>query len=442
MRTRLVWWIALLLAGAIGGAATFSLTSGQGPPPPPEFPATPAAPLPGEPKPLPPSVITPVAATQPTDLSRLPLLTRQMTISAQRGAEWLHRMNLANGRFVFGCLPALNKPMEGDHFLSQAGAAFALARAARFTGDERYTVRARQAVLSLLAETQTDPADPAGRCTVHPSVVVNRLGAAGLLVAAINELPAPASELLDQGEQLCHFIRRQQRPDGSLACGDNPAEPDPTAGDPECVNTYPGLALYGLALSQRYRPAPWKDECVRKALPYYRAWWKAHPSLTFVPWQTAACTEAFLRTKEGPFAEFVFEMNDWLCEFQYTQPEPQHPFWRGGFQGCRDGRPQPTPPGVDTACSAEALAEACRVARQLPDVQRFDRYRAALTHSLQFLTTVQYAEENTQHFAATYRTILLGGFHNSHQDGNLRVDATQHAVCALVQYLTYTAERP
>jgi hypothetical protein len=364
-----------------------------------------------------------------------------MTLVAQRGAEWLHRVNLANGRFVYGMVPALNAPMEGDQFLAQAGAAFALARAARFTGDSRYALRARQAVLSLLAETRTDPADASCRCTVFPSVAVNRLAAAGLIVAAMHELPAPANDLLDQGEQLCCYIRKQQRADGSFSYSDNPADADPLCGFPEGVNSFPGLALHGLMLSQRHRPAPWKDESARRALDYYRNWWQGHKALAFVPPMTAACAEAFLRTKDEAYARFVLEMSDWLCGFQYEEADPRYPLWRGGFMGCADGKPLAQAPTVETAGCAEALAEACRVARQLPDVQRYDRYRAALTKALQFLTTLQYTEDNTQHFSPSFRHVVLGGFHGSHQDGNLRVDYAQHAVSALVQYLTYSADR-
>ena len=44
--------------------------------------------------------------------------------------------------------------------------------------------------------------------------------------------------------------------------------------------------------SQRHRPAAWKTEAVRKALAYYRPWWRTHKNMAFVPWQTAAYAEA------------------------------------------------------------------------------------------------------------------------------------------------------
>jgi hypothetical protein len=363
-----------------------------------------------------------------------------MYLSVQRAADWLYRLNRPDGRFVYGFLPTLSTVMEGDHYLRQVGAAVALARAARFTGDERHAARATQAVLTLLADTTTDPKDPEVRCTALPSSVVNRLAAAGLLVLAINELPAPQEDLLKQSEQLCNYIRRQQLPDGSLCYADTPAEMKPSADDPEGVNYYPGEALYGLMRSQQRRPAAWKTDVVRKALANYLPWWRLHKNMAFVPWQTAAYTEAFLLTKEPPFADAVNELSDWVCGLQYERLDPRRPLWVGGFMTWVDGKPAETPPQVSSASYAEGLAEACRVARQMGDLTRYRRYSAALERCLQFLATLQFTEANTQHFAAWYRPRLVGGFHASDQDGNLRIDYTQHAVCAMVQYLAYVAQ--
>src|SRR5262245_37696799 len=241
-----------------------------------------------------PGDIVPVSANAPAavDLAKLPPLTRQAQLGARRGAEWLHRVNLPSGRFVHGWLPDLNVPLEGDHYLRQAHAAFALARAARFTGDERYTSRARQAVLSLLAETAAEPADkPNVRYTRPPSMVANRLASAGLLLLAIHELPSPAADLLDQGEQLANFIRQQQKADGSLRLDDQPAD------DPDAA-VHPGVALRGLVASNRARPAAWKVEAARKALAFYRSAWKADPSPAAAAELAMAFAEAFVQTKE------------------------------------------------------------------------------------------------------------------------------------------------
>jgi hypothetical protein len=363
-----------------------------------------------------------------------------MELCAQRGAEWLYRANRPDGRFIPGYLPALQKTVEDDSYLRQAAAAAALARAARWSGDERHLARARQAVLTLLLDTAADPQDPRVRFTTLPSALVNRLGAAGLLLLAIHELPSPGADLLQQSDQLCAFVGRQQRPNGSLACAESGPNGEATGDQPSVVEEYHGAALYGLARSQAHRPASWKTDVLRKALACDRACWGDHRDTALVPWQTAAFAEACVLTKEPAFAEFVFELSDWVCGLQYDRLDPRHPLWLGGFMGWAGGKPDPAEPTVAAALFAEGLAEACRVARQRGDLARHARYAAALTRALQFVTTLQYTEANTSHFADWYRPTLFGGFHLSHQDGTLRLDHTAHAVSALVQYVGGAAD--
>jgi hypothetical protein len=372
------------------------------------------------------------AAAPVRDLSNLSDLQKQMLLTAQRGADWMFRMHGVKGRFLYGYLPALRQKMEGDHYLRQAGAAFALARAARFTGEERYAVRATQAVLALLDDTTLDSKDSTVRYTALPPGMINRLGAAGLLVLAINELPAPQADLLEKSEQLCNFIRKQARPDGSLAYQDS-------KGDDEGINCYPGVALHGLMHSLRHRQARWKIDLVRKALPYYRGWWKEHRNMAFVPSMSAAYAEAHHRTKDRACADFVNDMNDWICTLQYSQIEPRRLLWYGGFMSYQDGQPVESTPTVECAAFAEGLVESCRVAHDQGDLPRYQRYSEAVERCLQFLRTLQYTDAGTLHFATWYRPQLVGGFHASHSDGNLRIDYTQHAVSALFGYLEHVS---
>jgi hypothetical protein len=450
MRTRLAWLI-VFLSLMLGGFATWSLLRGQapaglrleplGPAAGPAAPPTAPAVMPRATTSAPPvSSNEDKSARVATgrDLSKLSPLQRQMYLSVLSAADWLHRANRDDGRFVYGYLPAVNLVMEGDHYLRQAGAAVALARAARFISDKDYTARATQAVLTLLSDTTTDPREPEVRYTSLPSSVINRLAAAGLLVLAVNELPAPQDDLLKQSEQLCNYIRKQQRPDGSLSYADG-TDSAAGAADVDGINYYPGEALYGLMSSQQHRPAPWKTELVRKALDYYRPWWRAHKSPAFIPWQTAAYTAAYLQTKDQVFADYVYEMNDWLCGLQYERLDPRRPLWVGGFMGWVEGKRTETAPDVSSATYAEGLAEACRVARATGDLLHYRRYDSALERALQFLATLQYTEANTQHFAAWYRRQLVGAFHASDQDGNLRIDYTQHAACAMIEYLDHVA---
>src|SRR5205823_232331 len=114
------------------------------------------------------------------DLKGLAPEQQELVLALQRGAGWLYRMNLDSGRFLYGWVPALKTRLEGDSYLHQAGAAFALARAARLTGEDQHIARAKQAILTLIDETTVDDRDHPRVCyTALPSLVINRLGAAG-----------------------------------------------------------------------------------------------------------------------------------------------------------------------------------------------------------------------------------------------------------------------
>lgn len=154
-----------------------------------------------------------------------------------------------------------------------------------------------------------------------------------------------------------------------------------------------------------------------------------------VPPLSAAFAEAHARTKERAFADFVFEMNDWLAGLQCVRV--QRPAWHGGFMAYKNGQAAEVTPTVCDAAYVESLAHACRSARELGDLPHYERYSAAAEHGVRFLMTLQYGTQKTNHYADWYRPALMGGFHYSGEDGNLRIDQTGQAVSALSACLEY-----
>ncbi|MSR51992.1 MAG: hypothetical protein EXS09_01725 [Gemmataceae bacterium] len=369
---------------------------------------------------------------------QLPDLTRELVFATKSGMEWLGRdgIHQANGRFIPGLSPALGKATEDDHFMRQALGAFALARSARLTGEEKYTVRASQTILSLLAEA---PKDSAGiRKLALASVVCNRVGGAAYLALAIFELPEAAPELRQCGEELCQFLRSRVQADGSISFAEEGEAPEADG-----VGLYAGPALTAIAMSNRESPAEWKKQALAKSLKHYRQQFSTLPNPMMISWMCPAFVEMHLQTREPAAAEFVFEMCDWLVKLQFESPDRQRATWRGGFPQVAGGKILSAAPTIETAYYAMAIADACRMIRTMekPDSARYDRYRATLTRALQFLTTLQYGEENTGHFAAHFRPALVGAFHPSHTDGSLRVDHSAVAVAAFSQYLIAGVDR-
>ena len=361
------------------------------------------------------------------DLSKLSPQQRHIYLSAKSGMEWLQRVNKPDGRFLPGFSASLRAPLENDNYLHQAGAVFALARAAAYFGDDRAAAVAKQALLTLLVETTTDKN---ARYTAAPEAFLNRLASAGLLTLAIHELPSPAADLLQHADELTNYLRAHVQADGSFAIADAKAKT-------EIIQQHTGTALHALMRSHAVRPAAAKIEAVRKARVYYHAWWKENKNSAMIPGHTAAYAEAYVATKEKGFADCVFEMNDWLCGLQITNVDARRAHWAGGFPAANSTGA----PDISSAAAAQSLAEACRVARLAGDASRLERYRTALENCLHFITTLQYSEGNTQHFADWYRqNVLLGGFHLSHLEGDLRIEYAHPAVAALVQHMKYVAE--
>lgn len=378
------------------------------------------------------------AAKSKFNLDRFTDKQRFFYSSGQRGLEWLQKANKPDGRFVYGFLPALSMPMEGDSYLHQGGASMTLARAAKFYGDERGTAVAKQALLTLLLETCVDPKEAHVRYSAAPGNLIHRPSANAMLILAVHELESPGKDLLDQADQMVNYLRKLVKADGSLKL----SEDEQNGSFATDAVHHAGPALYAIIRSQHLRPAAWKLEALRKAQPVYFGYWKQNKNAPMIPSHTAAYTEAFLLTKEQAFADAVFDMNDWLCDLQYQDVDRRRIRWTGGFQPWMDGKAVQLAPDIGSAPYAESLAEACRVAKASGDVQRFQRYHRALENALKFLTTLQYTEAGARHFADWYRPAVVGGFHASHQDGNLRIDHSQHALSAVVLYMNHVADLP
>ena len=430
------WTVRLISAALLFGSAITIIASSWGQPP--SFPITA--------KTRKPTVVkvprAPKSATTPAvhDMSKLTFLQRQLYLSTQRGSQWLQRVNRADGRFANGVEPSLRTTISQENYLHQVAAAFTLARTARFFKQEQAAAVARQSLLTLLLETETDIKNPKLRRPNLAGTNTNRLAAAGWLVAAIHELPKPGADLLKQSEQLCNYIRTQQRADGSLCYTGNPQDAKADAKDPDGILHYPGIALYGLAKSLQNQKTAWKIKSLRAARAYYHKYWRRNKNSDMVAWHVAAFAEAYGHTKEQPFADSVFEMTDWLVTLQYKALDPRRARWIGGFKHFRDGKVSGRLPDIHCASNLEALGAACRVTRQTGDLKRFRTYRESMEQCGQFVMKLQFTTANSQHFAAWYRNEILGAFHPTPESGRLRIDYTQKAVAGFVLYFSDVAQ--
>ena len=366
-------------------------------------------------KPVAPPARLPAAVTE----AKLTPAQQQMMLNARRGADWLARMHDVKGRFLPGYLPALQRASEGDNLNRQATAAAGLARAARVMREEAYAVRAAQTILTLLEDTIPDPDDKTCLLVDLPGDRLTRASAAASIILATCELPNPPADLVEKSEKLTRALYKLARTDGSLG---------------EADVTTAGSILWAVARSHRQTPAAWKPALVSKALAFYRKQWAKNRRLEAVYPLTAACVECYRHTKDRNAAAFALEIQDWLVGLQYTNLDGKRLAWYGGFMTWIDGRPMEQEPDARAGALAASLVEAVSLARELADVQRHQQYSQALEQAVQFLISLQYTEAGTQHFTVWYRPKVVGGFHHSPTNGDLRIDHSAEALAAVMGF--------
>lgn len=402
---------------------------------------------------LPPSVtgkphepLTPVAASTPkavpADRFKTPGQTAETLAaveSAKEAAGWLTRMSKADGRFVSGIDAGLGREIPGDDF-AQACAALALARAAKFTGDEKATAAASQACLTLLTLTKTDAKDDSMRVPTLAADRGNKVGFVAALAMAIYDLPAPDAKLVAEADKLTKFLFTRLRTDGSVHYTDGDANPTKT--DPEGVNVYPGLCLQAVMASDRVASEKWKREAVERGVKCYREVFKAAPTAELCGSLLPAVCDYALRVKDAKdAAEFAFAMADWLCDRQYAADDARNPRgrWTGAFKPTAGDEP------TSRVCGGvEGVSAAVSVAAQVPDTTRYARYRKAARDGLSFARSLQFtaANRNAAHFAPEFRAQwVYGGVHGSPTDGLLRVEQTAGLLTAELRFLESGAEK-
>ena len=378
-------------------------------------------------------------------------LGSRVHLAALRGASWLVRNQRPTGRYLYGLHTAVSRISEQDSYLRQAGCAYAVARAGRYSRDPRYGESAKQAIRVLLKLTTRDKrrhalsavartlGAPTGR--VVPGELggaTNRFGGSALLLLAMSELD-DTSEFAREMVGLSRFLESRQTSEGWFRVSAR----GPTA---TRQSLFPGEGLLALARTYKHTKRDASLQAVMRALPWYRQYWRneSNRQTEFFAWQCSAFSEAYLITRDPTCAAYVYDLADWMLALQY-RPNKAPSEWVGGFAGyvpprlysgqTIPGQQIPRMPRNNTGSYAEGLADACRLAKAAGDQERLKRYKQSLVAAMEFLMTLQYTEANSAHFSARYMPLVYGAVRESLVEGDIRCDYTQHAACAWLQYL-------
>ena len=206
----------------------------------------------------------------------------------------------------------------------------------------------------------------------------------------------------------------------------------PPERDGENWNFYSGEALlFWAEAARRGLPAAPSLERCAAAFERCRARHRRKRNPAFVPWHTQACASLFAQTGRREYADFVFEMNDWLLPMQ--QWEGLAPDLRGRFHDPR--RPEFGPPhAASTGAYLEGLADAAALARALGDRTRASRYDRAVGRGLRSLRQLQFRDERDAFYVSRPKRVL-GALRTEVYDNAVRVDSAAHALAAAMKIM-------
>ena len=345
----------------------------------------------------------------PEDYVRQVHLTRAI----RQLGDYLTRRVKPVGWFTYEYEPSTDTYADADHFVRQAGAAGVLSEYGRKAGDDGAAVLADKVIDKFLRmvtplEDRKDAAfvgTPDGR---------NKLGVTALLALALVDRPEHAGVR----DRLINGMLALQEDDGhfrtSFSAGRRSFSQD----------FFPGEALLAISRTYEITGDERLAEAVERALPFYRTYFRREKKPPFVPWQVQAYALMARLTGQSAYADFAFEMSDWLAEKQLGLDNCDDPALWGGIAAYL-----PDFAGVATASYLEGFNAALELARHQGDTGRAERYQEVVRRSCRFVMQLALRPEECWYVPNLEATV--GGVRTSLSHNTIRIDHIQHALRGL-----------
>ena len=337
--------------------------------------------------------------------------------------RWMTGNLSAEGALPYKYWPSRGEDSPADNAIRRFLASLALARLGELRASAAIRDAARRNLRFNLRRYFRDIGNGRGAIVERTGA---KLGAAALAALAILESPA-REEFLEELRMLSAGVDSLADDELGFRTFFFPPERDG-----ENWNFYSGEALLFQAEAARrgFAAAPSPERCAA-AFERCRARHRRRRNPAFVPWHTQACASLYAQTGRREYADFVFEINDWLLPMQ--QWDGLAPDLRGRFYNPR--RPDFGPPhAASTGAYLEGLADAAALARTVGERRRADAYERAVGRGLRSLRQLQFRDERDA-FYVSKRKRVLGALRTEVYDNAVRVDCAAHALAAAVKIL-------
>ncbi len=335
-----------------------------------------------------------------------------------RLADYMVYRQLDSGLFTYQYEPGRERYSDKQNLVRQIGAVVAMSVHARWSGHSASRAAADLGInYHLKGLTDIPGVDEAGFIATADGK--NKLGVSALLCLAMARHPEPGL-YADARKKITNGMLWLQSPSGMFVTAFPPAMK---------INSqdyFPGEALLALAVDYIHEPSARVLDAFHNAILFYREYFRGRPSPAFVPWQVQAYSAMATQSKRKDYADYVFELTDWLAKKQLDRENCPWPELWGGVAAYGEGRV-----GVATASYLEGFADALALARQMGNAERAERYETVVREAARFVMQLQVRQEEA-YFMRSPRD-AVGGIRTTPALNLLRIDHCQHALIGLIK---------
>jgi hypothetical protein len=347
---------------------------------------------------------------------------------AKAMAHWLTQHVREDGRMTYTWFPATSTEIDDNNMIRQWMATNSLERWADDRNDQATWDLVEKNIDYNLEQFYEEGADGIGYIRFGPHA---KLGGISLAAMALIRHPKRA-KWAAQEAGLLRCVDALFNDNGSF---DNYYIPR-KYGAPNVHNFYPGetLLLWSWVYLDNKDPELLKR--FMQSFEYYSKWHKEvlrKPS--FTPWHTQAYYNVWSVTKDEGLRDFVFEMNDWLVSEMALWEDFVYRDERGRFFSRKREKDKFGPPHASsTGVYLEGLIDAYRMAKEVGDKERAERYRLAMARGLRSMMQLQFVDDVDMYYV-TNRDMTRGGIRTSVFRSEIRVDNVQHPLMGIIKIL-------
>lgn len=355
-------------------------------------------------------------------------LKRAAVQSARSGGEYLMRaLDEEGGVFIYEADAITGRSLGGYNMLRHAGTTYAMLELFEETGDKNLLEEAESALEFLESRTrQCFGMSEEFRCLVDGSRKI-KLGGNALAVLAYTKHAEVTGEdtYIPEAISLARWMIETQASDGEFTRHIELIDTGEL--DDHISDYYPGEAIFALArLSEITDDPKWLSSAELAAdwLINVRDSGKTEDELLHDHWLLYGLSEIYGTNPKDLYLEHARKITNSIIDSQNTDLEGVDTIYNGGY----GENPRSTPASTRT----EGLAAAYSIFEAADDEAQMERIERAIERGVEFIMRNQMTETKIEVLEA--HSGSLGGFTESLDDYNIRIDYVQHAISALLGY--------